>query len=121
LAEPPLGSATAAQIASPAVTPKTLNSKTCDVALVYAQRGEIAQAITRFEGCLSPEREVVRQRIGQRGAAEVQAKAEKGQCDEAAAIVAQVETIEAAGPAKTAFASLCHSRAREIENETPGP
>jgi hypothetical protein len=121
LVEPPLGSATAAQIASPAVAPNTANSKTCDVALVYAQRGEIAQAITRFESCLSPEREIVRQRIGQRGAAEVQAKAEKGQCDEAAAIVAQVETIEAAGPARAAFASLCDSRAREIENETPGP
>jgi hypothetical protein len=123
LAEPPLGSATAAQIASPAVTPKTLNSKTCDVALVYAVRGEIAQAITRFESCPSPERELVRYRIGERGAAEVRAKAEKGQCDEAAAIVAQVESIEAARPAKAAFASLCDTRVREVEeeNETPLP
>jgi len=121
LAEPPLGSATAARIVSPAATPKTLNSKTCDVALVYAQRGEIAQAITRFESCPSSERELVRYRIGERGAAEVRAKAEKGQCDEAAAIVAQVERIEAAGPAKAAFAALCDSRAREIENEPALP
>jgi hypothetical protein len=121
LPAPPLGSATAAQIASPAVTPKTPISKTCDLALMYAQRGEIAQAIRRFENCLSPERELVRQRIGQRGAAEARAKAEKGQCDEAAAIAAQVESIEAAAAAKVAFASLCHSRAREIENETAGP
>jgi hypothetical protein len=91
------------------------------VALVYAHRGEIAQAITRFKSCPFPERELVRQRIGQRGAAEVQAKAAKGQCDEAAAIVAQVETIQAAGPARAAFASLCDLRAREIDNETPGP
>jgi hypothetical protein len=102
------------------VTPKTI-SKTCNVALVYAQRGAVAQAIARFESCLSPEREVVRQRIGQTGAAQVLAKAEKGQCDEAADIVAQVERIEAAGPAKAAFASLCDSRAREIENGSPGP
>jgi hypothetical protein len=103
------------------VTPKTPISKTCNLALVYAQRGAVAQAIARFESCLSPEREVVRQRIGQTGAAQVLAKAEKGQCDEAAAIVAQVESIEAAGPAKAAFASLCDSRAREIENGSPGP
>jgi hypothetical protein len=121
LAASPLGSATAAPLASPAVTLKTPISKTCDLALIYAQRGEIAQAIRRFDGCLSSERELVRQRIGQRGAAEVRAKAEKGQCDEAAAIVAQVESIEAVGPAKVAFASLCDSRAREVENENAGP
>jgi hypothetical protein len=117
----PLSSATAAQIASPAVTPKIPIAKTCDLALFYAQRGEIAQAIRRFDSCLSPERELVRQRIGQRGAAEVRAKAEKGRCDEAGAIVAQVESIEAAGAAKVAFGSLCNSRAREVENETAGP
>jgi hypothetical protein len=117
----PLSSATAAQIASPAVTPKIPISKTCDLALFYAQRGEIAQAIRRFDGCLSPERESIRQQIGQRGAAEVRAKAEKGRCDEAAGIVAQVESIEAAGAAKVAFGSLCDSRAREVENETAGP
>jgi len=117
----PLGLATAAQIASPAVTPKMPISKTCALALIYAQRGEIAQAIRRFDGCLSPERELVRQRIGQRGAAEVHAKVEKGQCDEAAAIVAQVESIEASGAAKVAFGSLCKSRAHEVENETAGP
>jgi hypothetical protein len=121
LPAPPLGSATTAQIASPAVAPTTPNSRTCDLALMYAQRGEIAQAIRRFESCLSPERELVRLRIGQRGAAEVRAKAEKGQCDEAAAIVAQVESIEAAAAAKAAFASLCNSRVREVENETAGP
>jgi len=117
----PLGLATAAQIASPAVTPNIPISKTCALALIYAQRGEIAQAIRRFDGCLSPERELVRQRIGQRGAAEVHAKVEKGQCDQAAAIVAQVESIEAAGAAKVAFGSLCKSRAHEVENETAGP
>jgi hypothetical protein len=116
-----LGSATAAQIASPAVTPKTPISQTCDLALMYAERREIAQAIRRFESCLSPEREWVRERIGQRGAAEVRAKAEKEQCDEAAAIVAQVEAIEAAGAAKVAFGSLCNSRTHEVDNETAGP
>jgi hypothetical protein len=120
LAASPLGSPAVAQITSPAVTPKTPISKTCDLALMYAQRGEIAQAIRRFENCLSPERELVRQRIGQRGAAEVRAKAEKGQCDEAAAIAAQIESIDAAGPAKGALVSLCGSRARQIENETAG-
>jgi hypothetical protein len=120
LPTPPPGSATAAPIVSPVVMPKTPISKTCDLALMYAQRGEIAQAIRRFENCLSPDRELVRQRIGQRGAAEVRAKAEKGQCDEAAAIAAQIESIEAAGAAKGALASLCGSRAREIENETAG-
>jgi hypothetical protein len=113
--------ATAAQTAPPAVTPNIPISKTCALALIYAQRGEIAQAIRRFDGCLSPERELVRQRIGQRGAAEVHAKVEKGQCDEAAAIVAQVESIDAAGAAKVAFGSLCKSRAHEAENETAGP
>ncbi|HMI88602.1 MAG TPA: hypothetical protein VK550_31200 [Polyangiaceae bacterium] len=117
----PLSSTTAAQIASPAVMPKIAISKTCDLALFYAQRGEIAQAIRRFDSCLSPEREWVRQQIGQRGAAEVRAKAEKGRCDEAGAIVAQVENIEAAGAAKVAFGALCDSRAREVENETAGP
>jgi hypothetical protein len=121
LPAPALGSATAAPTASPAVAPKTSISKTCDLALMYAQRGEIAQAIRRFENCLSPERELVRQRIGQRGAAEVRAKAEKGQCDEAAAIAAQVESIDAAAAAKVAFATLCHPRVREIENATAGP
>jgi hypothetical protein len=116
----PLGS-TLTPVASAAVTPQPSISKTCDMALLYAQRSEIARAVTRFESCLSPERESVRQRIGQRAAAEVQAKAEKGQCDEAAAIAAQVESIEAAGPAKMALASLCGSRAREIENETARP
>jgi hypothetical protein len=108
------------QAASPVVTPKTPISKTRP-ALMYAQRGEIAQAIRRLENCEPPERELVRQRIGQRGASDVRAKAEKGQCDEAAAIVAQVESIEAAAAAKVAFASLCNSRAREVENESAGP
>jgi hypothetical protein len=103
------------------ITPKTAILQTCDLALMYAERREIAQAIRRLDSCLSPDREWVRQRIGQRGAAEVRAKAEKGQCDEAAAIVAQVESIEAAGAAKVAFGSLCNSRAPEIENETAGP
>jgi hypothetical protein len=116
-----LGSATAVQIALPVVTPKTPIAQTCDLALMYAERREIAQAIRRLDSCLSPDREWVRQRIGQRGAAEVRAKAEKGQCDEAAAIVAQVESIEAAGAAKVAFGSLCNSRAHEVENETAGP
>jgi len=117
-AQSPLDSVTAAPIASAGVTPKITISKECDLALMYAERREIAQAIRRFDSCLSPERELVRQRIGQRSAAEVRAKAEKGQCDEAAAIVAQVESIGAAAAAKVAFASLCDSRAREVENET---
>ena len=117
----PLESVTATPIASPGVTPRITISTTCDLALMYAERGEIAQAIRRFDSCLSPEREWVRQRIGQRCAADVRAKAEKGQCDEAAAIVAQVESIGAAAAAKVAFASLCDSRAREVENETAGP
>ena len=117
----PLDSVTAAPIASPGVTSKITISRECDLALMYAERGEIAQAIRRFDRCLSWERESVRQRIGQRSAAEVRAKAEKGQCDEAAAFVAQVESIGAAAAAKVAFTSLCDSRAREVENETAGP
>ncbi len=114
----PLASATAIPVASLEGTPTSPTSQTCDLALVYAQRGEIARAITRFESCLSTEREMVRRRIGQRAAMDVQAKAEKGQCDEAAAIVAQVETIEAAGAAKVVLASRCVPR---VETETAGP
>jgi hypothetical protein len=111
----PLGAATSLPLASPVapVAPVTPMAKTCDLALFYAQRGEIAQAIRRFESCLSAERELVRERIGQKGAADVRAKAEKGQCDEAAAIVAQIESIAAAGPAKVALAARCGSRAHE--------
>jgi hypothetical protein len=112
----PLDSVTAVPIASPSVTPKTAITKPCDLALMYAQRGEMAQAIRRFDSCLSPEREWVRQQIGQRSAVEVRAKAEKGQCDEAGAIVAQVESIGAAAAAKVAFASRCDSREHELGN-----
>jgi hypothetical protein len=119
----PLGSAKSLPLAPPVtpVTPVTAMAKTCDLALFYAQRGEIAQAIRRFEGCLSAERELVRERIGQKGAADVRAKAEKGQCDEAAAIVAQIESIAAAGPAKVALAARCGSRAHENENQIANP
>jgi hypothetical protein len=117
----PLESVTAAPIASSPVTPKMTIARACDLALMYAQRGEMAQAIRRFDSCLSLEREWIRQQIGQRSAAEVRAKGEKGQCDVAAAIVAQVESIGAAAAAKVAFASLCDSPGREVENETAGP
>jgi hypothetical protein len=129
----PLGSGPSAPMPSSSVTsvtavtpnsPSPSNapiSKTCDLALMYAQRGEIAQAIRRFESCLPPDREFVRQRIAQRGAVEVRARAEKGLCDEAAAIVAQIETIEAAHPAMIALASRCDSRTQDFAHQTAEP